>query len=259
MPGEFTTMSGRRLRNQIKNTLLQYNKIDEDASIVLSGLSNTYSGYITTYEEYQLQRYEAASTLFGPHTLTAYIQEIDKLAIAIGKGEPIDPSKVSPRNSTEIKSFSPGVIEDTHPIGKPFGTVLADVKAKYYLGEKVVVEFWSAHPNNNYRTEDTFLVVERLQSDGKWLTVATDGDWTTKFHWQRRGIAESSVKIEWNTDSTHISDPFQFQEGKYRIRHFGTAKSLFGKLTDFEGVSSVFQVVKANKSKFNKLDLFSAQ
>ena len=41
---------------------------------MIAGLTNTYSSYVTTYEEYQAQRYEGASTIFGPHTLDAYIQ-----------------------------------------------------------------------------------------------------------------------------------------------------------------------------------------
>ena len=96
-----------------------------DVEVVIAGLTNTYSSYITTWEEYQarmfwnsaealpivavdvtillcleyrvlgkhtlhargvnyqqqhipsaqVQRYEGASTLYGPHTLGAYIQE----------------------------------------------------------------------------------------------------------------------------------------------------------------------------------------
>ena len=42
---------------------------------VLAGLSNVYTHYIATFEEYQHQRYEAASTLYGPHTLRAYQQQ----------------------------------------------------------------------------------------------------------------------------------------------------------------------------------------
>jgi len=52
---------------------------------VIAGLSNTYSDYITTFEEYSVQRYEGASTIFGPYTLLAYIQEFNKLAVAIAK------------------------------------------------------------------------------------------------------------------------------------------------------------------------------
>lgn len=46
----------------------------EDVHVVLAGLTNTYSSYVTTREEYGAQRYEGASTIFGPHTLDAYIQ-----------------------------------------------------------------------------------------------------------------------------------------------------------------------------------------
>ena len=46
----------------------------KDVTVVIAGLTNTYSSYVTTYEEYAMQRYEGASTIFGPHTLDAYIQ-----------------------------------------------------------------------------------------------------------------------------------------------------------------------------------------
>ncbi len=45
-----------------------------DTRLVIAGLTNTYASYITTFEEYGVQRYEGASTLYGPHTLDAYIQ-----------------------------------------------------------------------------------------------------------------------------------------------------------------------------------------
>ncbi len=45
-----------------------------ETHVVIAGLTNTYASYIATYEEYQVQRYEGASTIFGPHTLDAYIQ-----------------------------------------------------------------------------------------------------------------------------------------------------------------------------------------
>lgn len=45
-----------------------------NVTLVIAGLTNTYSSYVTTFEEYQAQRYEGASTIFGPHTLDAYIQ-----------------------------------------------------------------------------------------------------------------------------------------------------------------------------------------
>jgi neutral ceramidase len=45
-------------------------------NVSTSGLSNTYTHYVTTLEEYQKQRYEAASTIYGPYTLMAYQQQV---------------------------------------------------------------------------------------------------------------------------------------------------------------------------------------
>ena len=56
-----------------------------DIDVVIAGLSNTYADYIATPEEYSVQRYEGASTIYGPYTLPAYIQEFNKLAVAMAK------------------------------------------------------------------------------------------------------------------------------------------------------------------------------
>lgn len=66
-----------------------------DSHVVIAGLSNSYSHYITTYEEYQQQRYEGASTLYGPHTLAAYEQTFDDLATKLARNEPV-PSGPAP-------------------------------------------------------------------------------------------------------------------------------------------------------------------
>lgn len=83
IPGELTTMSGRRIRyvtvaylsrgdvdascrDAVRAQLISSGVIGEDAYVVLAGPANTYGHYITTPEEYGVQRYEGASTLFGP-------------------------------------------------------------------------------------------------------------------------------------------------------------------------------------------------
>ncbi|OXB53089.1 hypothetical protein ASZ78_002557 [Callipepla squamata] len=81
VPGELTTMSGRRLREAVKSEFGSHGTSGMD--VVIAGLCNVYTHYITTYEEYQAQRYEAASTIYGPHTLSAYIQLYRGLARAI--------------------------------------------------------------------------------------------------------------------------------------------------------------------------------
>lgn len=43
VPSEFTTMSGRRLRNAIKNKLVEYAIGDNETTVVLSGPANGYA------------------------------------------------------------------------------------------------------------------------------------------------------------------------------------------------------------------------
>jgi len=67
-------MAGRRLRKAVEKTVTDL--LPEGSPkphVVIAGLSNVYTHYIATFEEYQKQRYEAASTLYGPHTLDAYL------------------------------------------------------------------------------------------------------------------------------------------------------------------------------------------
>ena len=73
----------RRLRETIANTAFDITQGSEDLKVVIAGLSNVYTHYITTYEEYQRQRYEAASTIYGPHTLKAYQDQFAYLTEAM--------------------------------------------------------------------------------------------------------------------------------------------------------------------------------
>jgi len=52
VPAEFTTMSGRRLREAIKKVMSDTS--DDETSVIVAGLCNSYSDYVTTPEEYQV-------------------------------------------------------------------------------------------------------------------------------------------------------------------------------------------------------------
>ena len=53
VPGEFTTMGGRRLRETVLTALYKHGLADQDSHVVISGLTNEYTHYITTYQEYR--------------------------------------------------------------------------------------------------------------------------------------------------------------------------------------------------------------
>ena len=50
--------------------------IGDDAYVVVAGPSNTYGHYVATREEYGVQRYEGASTLFGPCALAILLSQL---------------------------------------------------------------------------------------------------------------------------------------------------------------------------------------
>ncbi len=66
-PFEITTTAGRRLKKGIEEL---YEK-DQIKEVILCPYANSYSGYITTYEEYQAQMYEGGHTVFGAYSLAA--------------------------------------------------------------------------------------------------------------------------------------------------------------------------------------------
>ena len=76
VPGEFTTQAGQRLRS----LLLPILKARGVERVVISGYANSYAGYVTTEEEYQVQRYEGACTHFGRYTLLGYQALFRRLA-----------------------------------------------------------------------------------------------------------------------------------------------------------------------------------
>ncbi|CAK7333571.1 unnamed protein product [Dovyalis caffra] len=241
VPGEFTTMAGRRLRDAVKMVLTSgaRKEFGSNVHIVISGLTNTYSQYVTTFEEYEVQRYEGASTLYGPHTLSAYIQEFRKLAAALISGQPVEPGPQPPDLLDKQISLLTPVVLDATSSGANFGDVKSDVPLNsiFERGGIVTVTFWSACPRNDLLTEGTFALVEILQDQETWVPAYDDDDFCLRFIWSRPSklSPHSYATIEWRIPQSAVS-------GVYRIRHFGAAKALFGSIRHFTGSSSAFVV-----------------
>lgn len=177
LPGEFTTMSGRRLRKSIN---VAFSQLDERSNkdIILAGLSNIYTSYVTTPEEYEMQRYEAASTIYGPHTLTIYLKQFEKLAKAMAKNITLDPGPSPSVMDSKVISLTPPVFFDNAPLGTKFGDLLKQPKPEYKIGDQVNVQFVSGNPRNNLLHETTYFNIEKLSFD-RWIIVANDADWDT--------------------------------------------------------------------------------
>ncbi|XP_076761609.1 neutral ceramidase [Xylocopa sonorina] len=236
VPGEFTTMSGRRLREAIKTVM---NDASDEISVIVAGLCNTYSDYVTTPEEYQIQRYEGASTIFGPHTLTIYLKQYQELVTAAILRKDIESGPTPPdlRKNT-LLSFVTPVIYDTPKWGRNFGDCIKQPRKIATPGDIVTAIFISGHPRNNLMAVNTFLTVERLEEDEVWVPVATDANWETRFEWMRTSVVlgSSQVTITWQV-------PEDIKAGEYRIRHNGYYRYILGGVFPYYGVSNHFQVL----------------
>ncbi|XP_001606211.2 neutral ceramidase isoform X1 [Nasonia vitripennis] len=242
VPGEFTTMSGRRLRDTVKTAIVEADKSFENANVILAGLCNTYSDYVATPEEYQLQRYEGASTIFGPHTLTIYLKQYAELAKHAVLDETVEPGPNPPDLSKEkLISLVPPVIYDAPKWGREFGDCVKQPMRTARPGDVVTARFISGHPRNNFMTGSTYLTVERLEEDETWTPVATDADWETKFIWERTSsiLGSSQVITSWEVPENVIP-------GEYRIRHNGYYRYILGGVYPYQGVTNHFQVKTPN-------------
>lgn len=81
IPGEITVVAGKRLKDTILDILKQRGVTE----VIITSYCNAYSGYITTYEEYQEQRYEGGHTVFGEWTLAAFQTKFKQLALEMLK------------------------------------------------------------------------------------------------------------------------------------------------------------------------------
>ncbi|QGA13414.1 hypothetical protein EYB26_001064 [Talaromyces marneffei] len=253
-PSEVTTMSGRRWKKAILNASSKILEIT-DPLVVLGSPANTYAHYLTTEEEYGVQRYEGASTLYGPNELAGYINlTLTYLPYlgsesAVAQLAPIPAGPNPPINTNNSLNFITGVVTDGAPIGQSFGKVTASSPntKTYGLGDTITATFVGANPRNNLRQEGTFAAVEFLNPTTKaWETVRTDADWNLIYQWQRTNtlLGYSSVTISWQIEDSYyaIGNPNPVQSGSYRLHYYGDSKSLLGRISAFEGVSGVFTV-----------------
>ncbi|KAL4650337.1 hypothetical protein ACB092_01G080400, partial [Castanea dentata] len=232
VPGEFTTMAGRRLREAVKETLIinGNGEFINNTEVIIASLTNTYSQYIATFEEYEQQRYEAASTLY----------EFKKLAEAMAKGEKIMKGPSPPDLFKAQLSLLPDPFGDSPPPGKNFGDMKQDIivpkNSTFTKGDKASATLWSANSRYDLLTEGTCAVAEMLQGQ-HWTPVYDDDDFSLFFEWKvDDSYLYSIATIEWEI-------PKEAGSGVYRLRHFGSSKKTKDSPNEyFTGASSSFAV-----------------
>lgn len=236
VPGEMTLQAGRRLRALLRSSL-QAIGVNQ---IILTGLANDYSGYITTPEEYDTQQYEGASTVFGRLTLEAYLQIFGKLAAEMVRGVPSAPGPTPPDLSQGQISLQTGVIGDQKRVWEQFGQALTEPPASVVRGGTVDVTFRAGHPKNDLKTGWSYYFVQRKTPGGSWADAVWDSMPEGRFGWRRDTALDcracSLADVHWEVPLTAIP-------GTYRIKHNGSWKNgANGAISRYEGVTREFQV-----------------
>ncbi|KAG2360709.1 Neutral/alkaline non-lysosomal ceramidase-domain-containing protein [Suillus spraguei] len=207
-----------------------YGGEEDEGVCVIAGPANTYGHYVTTREEYSVQRYEGASTIFGPATLEAYINKYSELVPYLGDNATGIPTSnaAPPEQTSKAISLQTSVLVDNPPIFKHFGDVLADVESGiYHAGDTLAVRF---------------VVLTLGLINGEWVAVRTDSHPSTTYQWNRtsKALGTSTVDIRWTIeDGTPV--------GTYRITYYGDSKSLFGSISAFTYVLTAALRIKVTQ------------
>lgn len=212
VPGELTTMSGRRLRN----TLMDYfiNSNSKDIGIILiTSLSNDYINYITTKEEYNLQRYEGGATLFGPNELMIFQKLYLNLLKYLVNNEILEPESEAPKFNVQNQTFLTKV--DINLLRKI--ECIKQPNLVYKINETATATFTTTNPNRNILHSNSYFFVEK-KINNKWNILTTDADWYTKIHWEWSWFYFDAL-IEVDLDNE------LFSPGIYRITFNGQIQS----------------------------------
>ena len=192
VPAEITTMAGRRLRTDILNTFkgVPSARGKRITDVAVTPYANGYSSYITTEEEYELQHYEGASTLYGPKTAQAYRQEFARLAETMRDNRPAPAGPKPPNLMGQVEERNLEQPLGSKPAFGPrkFGEITAFPKDAYRHGETASTTFITADPFIAKKRAETFLSIYRNEGTAakpRWKRVYTDRDESTIVRWTR--------------------------------------------------------------------------
>ncbi|TDL99716.1 MAG: hypothetical protein C4K58_00205 [Flavobacteriaceae bacterium] len=88
LPWEVTTISNKRITEAIAQQYIKSGKTPPK-NITITSVANDYMGYATTPEEYDMQLYEGASTIYGYNTVPFITKHLEFLAKNLASGNQI--------------------------------------------------------------------------------------------------------------------------------------------------------------------------
>ncbi len=167
IPWEVTTVAGYRIRRGIERIAR-----DEDldsARAVVVGLADGYLHYVTTPEEYALQRYEGGWNLYGPRTAAMLEAQLGKLTRDLLR---------SPEGIAEVSELTahPGPAHHVFPTPHRRRPPKREIRSLMTSGDTVVIRWTDAYPGDLIPADGPVLRIERLDTADRWIAQTWDDD-----------------------------------------------------------------------------------
>ena len=205
LPGEATKEEGKRIRD----ALVAATAPAGVRNAVIAGLADDYVQYITTPQEYGVQSYEGASTLYGKNEGTFFVEQMAALGKDLADGRPApDPYAFD---------VSYGVKPDgaAYPAGADHGVAESQPVAQVQRLGHPAFEWQGASDGHDLPADRAFVSAQRRDRHGRWHTV--DTDLGLDFVW--RVDDQGHYRAMWEV-------PLTARTGTYRFRVTATRYAL---------------------------------
>lgn len=170
LPYEFTLESGRRVAEACRKSAIE-GGMGADTRFVVVSVSNGYTGYCTTPEEYGVQRYEGGHTLYGPNTNPFIAAQAAKLVGDMArKGEIRDLEKERTFKLT-LKTF---YREYDAPKGRR-AAIAEPSRCKAEGGEECWSFRWADVPPPQIDLHRRLVSIEYSEDGKKWIPLEERG------------------------------------------------------------------------------------
>jgi neutral ceramidase len=175
VPGEFTTVLGRRIRHAVAAEAEPFGVHD----VLLVGLANGYVLYSATPEEYSAQHYEGSQTLYGPAQGPVFVDHLRELAANLPHARPRNEDERYLHQLVPLWSFTPS--------RAPAADVVCDAGTRFAFTPVASVDFPVRKPPN-FCWNDTMprlepsatpvvpeVAIEVDDGGGRWSPLRVDG------------------------------------------------------------------------------------
>jgi neutral ceramidase len=170
LPYEVTMESGRRIAEACRKSALE-GGMGADTRIVVVSVSNGYTGYCTTPEEYGEQRYEGGHTIYGPNTNPFIAAHAAKLVGDLAREGEV-------RDAPEEQTFTLTGKTFYREYGAPKGrrAALAEpAQCRAEGGEECRMFSWADVPPTLIDLHRRLVSIEYSEDGSKWLPLEERG------------------------------------------------------------------------------------